>query len=145
MEEDEFQIFELFKRISNTLEKKANSDLQSNGITASQLKMLFAVSNSEGSGEKGSLTLKELERRFGVAQSTAAGIIKRLEAKKLVESVTDEEDKRIKVVRITDSGRKICSNARNSMREGHKQMLKGFTEKEKHDFKELLQRFLNNI
>lgn len=145
MEEDEFQIFELFKRISDTLEKKANSDLQSNGITASQLKMLFAVSNSEGSGKKGSLTLKELERRFGVAQSTAAGIIKRLEAKKLVESVADEGDKRIKVVRITDSGRKICSNALNSMKEGHRQMLKGFTEKEKHDFKELLQRFFNNI
>lgn len=142
MEEDEFQIFELFKRISDTLEKKANSDLQSNGITASQLKMLFAVSNSEGSGK---MTLKELEHRFGVAQSTAAGIIKRLEAKKLVESVTDEEDKRIKVVRITDCGRKICSDAKNSMKEGHKQMLKGFTEKEKHDFKELLQRFFNNI
>ena len=144
MEEEEFHIFELLKRISDTMEKKANSDLQSNGVTASQIKMLFAVQSSERSEERGCLTLKELERRFGVAQSTAAGIIKRLEIKKLVESVDDGDDKRIKSVRITDSGREICINARNSMKKGHEKMLKGFTDEEKHNFINLLQKLLNN-
>lgn len=145
MEEEEFQIFETLKRISDTMEKRANSDLQSNGVTASQVKMLFAVLGSERLGEKGCLTFKELERRFGVAQSTAAGIIKRLEIKKLVESFNDGDDKRIKSVRITDSGREICRNARNAMKKGHETLLKGFTNEEKQIFNGLLQKFMNNI
>lgn len=144
MEEEEFKIFELLKRISDTMEKRANSDLLSNGVTASQIKMLFALLGSDHSEEKVCLTLKELERRFGVAQSTAAGIIKRLEIKKLVESVDSGEDKRIKSVRITDSGREICLNARNSMKKGHQKMLKDFTDEEKKSFTNLLQKLLNN-
>lgn len=144
MEEEEFQIFELLKRISDTLEKRANSDLQSNGVTASQLKMLFALLCSERSEEKGCLTLKELERRFGVAQSTAAGIIKRMEIKKLVESVDDSDDRRIKSVRITNSGREICRNAKNAMKKGNEKMLKGFTDEEKQVLKKLLQKLLDN-
>lgn len=126
------------------MEKKANSDLQSNDITASQLKMLLAVVHSEGSYEKGEMPLKELERRFGVAQSTAAGIIQRLEKKKLVESVTDKDDKRIKIVRITDSGRNICSHVMNSMDENHKRILKGFSKEEKQAFRDMLQKMINN-
>lgn len=144
MKEEGFQIFELLKRISDTLEKRANSDLQSNGVTASQLKMLFAVLESERLEKRGCITLKELERHFGVAQSTTAGIIKRLEIKKLVESVNDGNDKRIKSVRITDSGRDICSNAGNAMKKSHDKMLKGFTDEEKLIFKKLLQKLLNN-
>lgn len=143
MKEEGFQIFELLKRISDTLEKRANSDLQSNGVTASQLKMLFAVLESERLEKRGCITLKELERHFGVAQSTAAGIIKRLEIKKLVESV-DGDDKRIKSVRITDTGRDICSNAGNAMKKSHDKMLKDFTDEEKLIFKKLLQKLLNN-
>lgn len=143
MKEEGFQIFELLKRISDTLEKRANSDLQSNGVTASQLKMLFAVLESERLEKKGCITLKELERHFGVAQSTTAGIIKRLEIKKLVESV-DGDDKRIKSVRITDTGRNICGNAGNAMKKSHEKMLKDFTDEEKQIFKELLQKLLNN-
>ncbi|MCM1055454.1 MAG: MarR family transcriptional regulator [Bacteroides sp.] len=145
MENEEFQIFELLKRISDTMEKKANCDLLSNDITASQIKMLFALLNAECSCEKGYLPLKELERRFGVAQSTAAGIIQRLEKKELVESVTDSEDKRIKIVRITEKGRQICRSAMKSMHEGHRQMFSGFTEEDKHTFKTLLQKILNNF
>lgn len=145
MKEEEFHIFELLKRISDTLEKRANSELQSNGITASQVKMLFALLSSERFEKKGCLTLKELERRFGIAQSTAAGIIKRLEIKKLVESFNGDDDKRVKSVRITESGREICRNARDNMKKGNKRMLKDFTNEEKKVFSSLLQKLMNNI
>lgn len=149
MESEEFQIFELLKRISDAMEKNANSDLRSSDITASQLKLLFAVLSSECSRdnfrEKGQLSLKELERRFGVAQSTAAGIIQRLEKKKLVESVSDKEDKRVKIVRITDGGRKVCKKAAELMSEGHKQALNGFSDDEKRVFVGLLRKMLSNL
>lgn len=49
-------------------------------------------------------TLKELEQRLHVAQSTAAGIVIRLEQKRYIEGFGDSSDRRIKQVRITESG-----------------------------------------
>lgn len=48
--------------------------------------------------------MKELERYFGVAQSTIAGVVSRLEQKGFVEAFGDAADKRIKVVHITPAG-----------------------------------------
>ena len=58
--------------------------------------------------------------------------------------MTDKDDKRIKIVRITDSGRNICSHVMNSMDENHKRILKGFTKEEKQAFRDMLQKMINN-
>lgn len=145
VETDTFHIFDLFKRINETIEKKANSDLQSNDITLSQLKMLFTVSKKGNYPEKGCMPLKELERRFGVAQSTAAGIIQRLEKKGLVESFADAEDKRVKLLRVTEKGKNICESAEKSMDEFTENAVRSLTEEEKNCLMSLLQRILNNF
>lgn len=145
MDADNLQIFELFKRINDSLEKNANSNLQSSDITLSQMKMLFFIRHSENSAEKGCMPLKELERRFGVAQSTAAGIILRLEKKGLVESVAAAEDRRVKILRVTDKGKFICGNAEESMEKMPRIALNGFTESEKRSFEDMLKRVLANI
>ena len=107
--------------------------------------MLFTVLHAENSPEKGCLPLKELERRFGVAQSTAAGIIQRLEKKAYVESIGDAEDKRVKVLRITEKGKSICASAAKSMDEITAAAVTGFTDEEKNALYELLKRILNNL
>lgn len=140
-----FDIFELFKRINDTIEKNSNSNLQSNDITLSQLKMLFFIHHAENAPEKGCMPLKELERRFGVAQSTAAGIIQRLEKKGLVESVADADDKRIKLLRVTEKGKSICDSAKKGMDKLTENAVRDFTEEEKLCLKDLLQRLLNNL
>lgn len=140
-----FDIFELFKRINDTIEKNSNSNLQSNDITLSQLKMLFFIHHAENAPEKGCMPLKELERRFGVAQSTAAGIIQRLEKKGLVESVADEDDKRVKLLRVTEKGKSICDSAKKGMDKLTENAVRDFTDEEKVCLKDLLQRLLNNL
>lgn len=87
MEADNFHIFELFKRINDTIEKNANSNLQANDITLSQMKMLFAILHKDDFPHNDCMPLKELERHFGVAQSTAAGIIQRLEKRGLLKAL----------------------------------------------------------
>lgn len=145
MEPDNFHILELFKRINDTIEKNANSNLLSDNITLSQVKMLFMILDGECSPEKGFMPLKELERRFGVAQSTAAGIIQRLEKKSLVESVADTEDKRVKILKTTEKGKSICENAVKSMDEMSKRSLSKFTAEEKTELERLLRKLLKNL
>lgn len=66
---------ELIKRINDIIEKNANNNLNKEDITVSQFKMLIRLNETSD----GSFTLKELEKYFGVAQSTIAGIASRLE------------------------------------------------------------------
>ena len=71
----------LIKQIHDGLEKQANNSLRTQGLTMSQMGVLIELHFSP---EK-QMPLKELERRLHVAQSTAAGIVARLEQKGFVE------------------------------------------------------------
>ncbi len=65
----------LFKQIHDELEKCLNNSLRSRDLTLAQVGILMELRYTP---EK-QMSLKELERRFHVAQSTAAGIVSRLE------------------------------------------------------------------
>ncbi len=56
-------------------------------------------------------SLKELEQRLHLAQSTTVGIIARLEQKGLVERFGDPADRRVKLVRITPAGLEQIADA----------------------------------
>ena len=81
---------ELMKRTHEAMEAHGNSQMQKNGITFTQFKWLAVLYEREG----GTASLKELERFFGVAQSTAAGIVSRLEKKRFIELIqkSNEQD-----------------------------------------------------
>jgi len=131
----------LIKQIHDGLEKNANNALREDNITMAQIGTLIELSNAY----QHELTLKELEKRLHVAQPTAAGIVSRLEDKGLVEGFTSKEDKRIKIVRITDSGSNCCVRADTKMHQAEEQLLNGFSEEEKNKFNIYLERVLNNI
>lgn len=90
-------------------------------------------------------SMKELERKFCVAQSTVAGIISRLEQKRFVEAVGDASDKRIKLVHITPAGEACCREAVGYMEEADNILLHGFSEDEKSLFNQLLARAAENM
>ena len=97
----------LFKQIHDYLEKQINNSVRKYDLTMAQMAALLILSE-DASGKK---TLKELERNLHVAQSTAAGIINRLEQKGFVEAHGQPDDKRIKTVAITNSGVECCKEA----------------------------------
>ena len=101
----------LLKQIHDGLEKQANNDLRTHDLTMAQVSVLMLLNDAD----KETLTLKEIEKALHVAQSTSAGIVSRLEQKGFVESFGDAEDKRIKLVRITQTGRQCCGEARANM------------------------------
>ena len=80
MSADSLHCGELIKRLNSIMEKRANNSLNEDGITLSQIKLLCILE------QESSLTLKELEKYFCVAQATIAGIVVRLEKKGLIEA-----------------------------------------------------------
>ena len=91
------------------------------------------------------ITLKELEKHFGVAQATIAGTAARLEKKGMIESFYDPSDKRVKHVRITDKGRTMCVHAGKAMHDKEKWFLSSLSADEKEELHRLLQKVYDDV
>ncbi len=99
------------KRIDNALEKEANQNLQAIKLTMQQNHALVLLIRAENH----TMSLKALEEDFGAAQSTVAGLISRMEKKGLVEALNDPGDKRVKLVRLTGEGERLCAISREDV------------------------------
>ena len=131
----------LIKQIHDCLDKQANNSLRDLNLTMMQVSVLTALQESAGK----QLSMKELERYFGVAQSTMTGIVSRLEQKGFVEAIGDVSDKRIKVVHITPAGEVCCEKADSSKDNAEKTLLHGFSSEECKQLNTLLTRVLDNF
>ena len=131
----------LIKQINDELRKNANNAMRSQDMTVAQLDALLELACAP---EK-QRTLKELEQSLHVAQSTAAGIIARLEQKGCVEGFGDTTDRRIKLVRITPAGIDCANSAKQGMLEAEAQLLSGLTETERDIFFTLLKKVRDSL
>ncbi len=136
MQDDRRDCAALIKHIDIKMTKLANESLNAYGITFMQMSMLMALKEARAEA----VPLKSLEKHFEVAQSTAAGIVLRLERKGLVRSCVPADDKRQKHVGLTEKGRELCSSIRDSMQEGERTLLAGLDEDEKVQFYRLLKK-----
>lgn len=131
----------LFKQIHDRLEKQSNNALRAKDLTMMQVSVLMALQQAT----EQQLSMKELERYFGIAQSTVAGIVSRLEQKDLVEALGDTDDKRIKLVHITSAGERCCAEAACQMEEAEEKLLQGFTSEERKLLNHLLIKVADNL
>ncbi len=116
MQRESLHCGELIKRLNDILGRCSNEELRADDMTSSQVKMLMMINETKDE----CITLKELEKHFGVAQATIAGTAARLEKKGMIESFYDPSDKRVKHVRITDKGRTMCVHAGKAMHDKEK-------------------------
>lgn len=129
------------KQIHDRMEKLANNAMRPSGLTMTQFSVLLTLQNSL---EK-EMPMKELEHSFGIAQSTVAGIVSRLEQKGFVEALGDASDKRVKRVHITTAGEKCCAEAAYHKEEADQKLLSGFSDAEREEFHTLLERAVKNL
>ena len=132
---------QLIKLLHDRLERRANNTLRGKDLTMMQVAVLMELQEAEQKQR----SMKELERKFCVAQSTVAGIISRLEQKNFVEAFGDASDKRIKLVHITPDGEVCCQEAAGYMEQAEQTLLQGFSEEEKKMFNLLLTRAAENM
>ncbi len=132
---------QLIKLLHDRLEKQANNTLRAQGLTMMQISVLMELQKTE----QKQLSMKALERKFCVAQSTVVGIVSRLEQKGFVEAFGDAADKRVKLVHITPAGEGCCQEAAGYMEQAEQTLLQGFSEEEKKMFNLLLTRAAENM
>ena len=131
----------MIKQIHDCLEKDTNNTLRAQDLTMAQVGALIELRSAE---EK-QMPLKELERRLHVAQSTAAGIVVRLEQKGFLESFGSPDDRRIKMVRITAKGEDCCMDSDRGMEQAEQKLLHSLTQEEKTVFLDLLEKVCNGM
>lgn len=131
----------LIKQINDELRKNANNALRPQGMTLTQLDALVELDQAP----EGQRSLKELEQILHVAQSTAAGIIARLEQKGLVEGLGDAEDRRVKRVQITTAGVECVRTALHHRAEAEELILSNLTEAERDIFYMLLKKVRDSL
>lgn len=131
----------LIKQINDELRKNVNNALRHQDLTIAQLDALVELDRAS----EGQRSLKELEQILHVAQSTAAGIIARLEQKGFVEGFGDAGDRRIKRVRITPAGAACVSTALHFRAEAEEKLLSGLTETERSIFYTLLKKVRDSL
>lgn len=131
----------LLKQINDELRKNANNAMRAQDMTLAQLEALIQLEQAP----EGRRSLKELEQLLHVAQSTAAGIISRLEQKGYVEGFGDAGDRRVKLVRITPAGRACVGAALHHRAEAEKRLLSSLTEAERNIFYLLLKKVRDSL
>ena len=131
----------LLKQINDEMRKNANNAMRAQDMTLAQLEALVQLEQAPD----GQHSLKELEQLLHVAQSTAAGIISRLEQKGYVEGFGDAGDRRVKLVRITPAGRECVGAVLHHLAEAEERLLSGLTEAERDIFYLLLKKVRDSL
>ena len=131
----------LIKQINDSLVKYSNNLLRRDDLTITQISVLVELDET---AEK-ELPLKALEHRFGVAQPTMLGIVRRLEQKGLTETYFSREDKRVKIVRLTSAGKEKCCFGYEYMDQAERQLLNALDDQEKQQFRRLLEKAKSSL
>lgn len=133
----------LIRHIHCAMEKEANNLLREMDLTVSQIYLLQALNHAPDGTH--TLTLKELEKKLQIGQSTTVGLVKRLQKKNFVTCNQSTTDKRIKIATLTAAGEKICCESESYMTQVFDHMSEGLSEDEKKVLLTLLKRVQNNL
>lgn len=130
----------MMKKISEEMERKANEQLKKYRLTLTQGKVILFLADKQHK----TATQKELEDFLQVSHPTTVTIVKSMESKNMVETVRDDEDRRMKNVRLIWGDEEIYSQLRQNASELDTDLMKGFSQEEQELFGEFLRRVYMN-
>ena len=128
----------LIKRVSLVIEKISNQILAPYDLTHTQFKILMFLYHNPDK----SVRQADVEARFSLTNPTVTGIIQNLEKKNLVQRVENPNDKRSKLLALTEQARAMETkmNELSGLRE--QEITKNLTDDECEQLKALLRRIL---
>lgn len=138
---NESDVVRYIKHIDDCLKKRANNSLRKKGLTLMQSHVLLELQFAPDQR----LTFKEIEKDLHVAQSTTAGLLRRLQDKGLITCCDDPADKRIRVACLTPMGEAHCADAKKNMAKSEHLMVKGLTQEELETLTNLLFKVYSNL
>lgn len=125
----------LLKKIDDKMKTSADRELHALNLTFAQMHVLIYLMIETENHEA---PLKQIEKRFEVAQATMAGIVSRLEAKGFVKGDVDPHDHRRKIVRLTPQGLDFLEHHREEMNKRDRELLSCLSEEEQQELIRLL-------
>ncbi|MBI1201029.1 MAG: MarR family transcriptional regulator [Rhodopseudomonas sp.] len=109
-------------------------------LTPVQYAALIAIGENEG------IDATRLSALIAFDRSTLGSVLERLETRALISRYFMPDDKRIKRLKLTDSGQNLVARAGTAVRRAQERMLTHLPAKDRERFMELLEQFveLNN-
>ncbi len=136
----DIEIAIMIQRIGNLFNKKIAQLSKERGITARQSFALIMLFESEDK----SLLLKQIEKRFSVAQPTAYGIVKRLKEKGFVDAGLCDSNGKSTVVTLTEKGIEAAIYMKSKLAQNDEMIFLKFDDIEKDILKKLLKKAYNS-
>lgn len=128
----------LVKRASLVVEKISNQMLVSYDLTHTQFKILMFLYRSPDQ----SVRQADIEARFSLTNPTVTGIIQNLEKKKLVQRVENPDDKRSKLLALTEQARAMETKMNELSELREQEITKNLTNDECEQLKLLLKKIV---
>ena len=97
------------------------------------------------SRQDGVASLKEIEKMSKVSQPANLGVVNRLEQKGYVESYGSSNDRRVKMIRLSKTGKDICTHAFIEIDKTEDQLTRTLSEDEKAEFEVLLKKISDHL
>jgi DNA-binding MarR family transcriptional regulator len=93
----------------------------------------------------GSIAQKEIEKILDVSHPTIVGLVNRLQEKGFVSCVTDESDRRSKIVNLTEKAVSLGKTMRAARNQSEQDLLEGLDDQEVETLNRLLRKLYGNI
>lgn len=140
MDSTQFKAASMIVRLGNVVAWLRNQRMQQRDITSSQSDVIrYILKHRDGPVSAG-----DLMKHLGLSPSTMAGILKRLEQKRLITRTQDEKDARKSIITPTEEGLALEEYLKGTAAETEKILLQGMTPAERDEFYRLLGIALRN-
>ena len=130
----------LIKNIHDKLKTKADADLKQYNLTLAQSRV-FAFLHNNG----GLATQKEIEVFLEVSHPTVVGIVSRMEQNGHVTSWIDDQDRRNKIVKLTETAKALGIDMEHDISANEQKMLSSLSEADIECLREMLLTIYKNL
>ena len=120
-------------RLGNAVTYYRNIKMQEYGLTSAQGDVIRAILHARG------ITASELKKKLGLSQSTVAGILERLENKRLIKKTLVDGDARKMSLFPTSQGLELEDMLKQTALETQQIIMEGMTKSEQEEFNRLLE------
>ena len=130
----------LLKITDKEIERRLNEKAELLGLTTAQMYALYYICRNSGQ-----VCQRDLERKFDLTHATVSGLIARLSNKGFIVISSDSADRRKNMLLPTPKAEACTDEIRHFIRNSDPQLMNGFSEEEKTQFRLLLLRILDNL
>ena len=123
----------MIKYISDKVRQIADNNLKDHNVTLSQVRVLNFLWR-----ENGSCSQKQIEDFLQVSHPTVVGLVSRMEQSGYIQTSVSPDDKRNKIVTVTDSGMSLACELCRYMEDIDKRMLVGLTDEQQAQLADML-------